>query len=601
MVGVSEPESLVIANLLERYRSGSLRPAEVIAAIYERIGDGGDRVWINLVSPDDALRRANELEVESPDLPLYGVPFALKDNIDVIGLSTTAGCPEFAYDPPRTAPVVQRLLDAGAILIGKTNMDQFATGLVGVRSPFGVPRNPFDERYIPGGSSSGSAVAVATGLASFALGTDTAGSGRVPAALCNVLGFKPTRGLLSNRGTVPACRSLDCVSVLALTCGDAAAVAKVTAAFDPEDPFSRHAPQSALAVETAPSFRFGIPLEEQMQFFGNAEAPKLFDCARQDLEALGGVVFSIDYEPFCEAAELLYDGPWVAERWAALGEFVTAHPEAVHPVTRRILEGSTKYSAVDAFRAAYKLASLQRQVESTWKVIDVLLLPTTGTTYTVAEIEADPITLNSNLGYYTNFANLLDCCGVAVPHGFTEAGLPFGVSLIAPAWRDGLALSLAERLHRATGNQLGATTARVSVRGRDPDLVPLAVVGAHLRGQPLNAELQSLGARFVRVCRTSEDYRLYTLGTSPPKPGLARVPNNGAAIEVEVWEIPVEAFGRFTQLVPHPLAIGNVELENGETVKGFVCEPIAVVSAHDITRFGGWRAFLASQEDPASD
>jgi allophanate hydrolase len=601
MVGVSEPESLVIANLLERYRSGALRPAEVIDAIYERIGDGGDRVWINLVAPDDALRRVNELEVQSPDLPLYGVPFALKDNIDVIGLSTTAGCPEFTYDPPRTAPVVQRLLDAGAILIGKTNMDQFATGLTGVRSPYGVPRNPFDERYIPGGSSSGSAVAVATGLASFALGTDTAGSGRVPAALCNVVGFKPTRGLLSNRGTVPACRSLDCVSVLALTCADAAVVAKVTAAFDPEDPFSRHAPQSALAVETASSFRFGIPLEEQMQFFGNAEAAKLFDRARQDLEALGGVVFSIDFEPFCEAAALLYDGPWVAERWAALGEFVTAHPEAVHPVTRGILEGSTKYSAVDAFRAAYKLASLQRQVESTWKVIDVLLLPTTGTTYTVAEIEADPLALNSNLGYYTNFANLLDCCGVAVPHGFTEGGLPFGVSLIAPAWRDGLALSLAERLHRATGNQLGATNARVSVRGRDPDLVPLAVVGAHLRGQPLNAELQSLGARFVRVCRTSEDYRLYTLGTAPPKPGLARVPNNGAAIEVEVWEIPVEAFGRFTQSVPHPLAIGNVELQNGETVKGFVCEPIAVVSAQDITRFGGWRAFLASQEEPASD
>ena len=330
--------------------------------------------------------------------------------------------------------------------------------------------------------------------------------------------------------------------------------------------------------------------------------PKLFDCARQDLEALGGVAIRIDYAPFSEAAALLYSGPWVAERWAALGDFVAAHPEALHPVTRRILEGSTKYTATDAFQAIYKLASLRRQVESTWNEIDIVLLPTAGTTYTVAEVEADPIALNSKLGYYTNFVNLFDCCGVAVPHGFTQAGLPFGVSLIAPAWRDGLALSLAERLHRATGIRLGATNARVSVKGHDPNFVPLAVVGAHLRGQPLNPELQSLGARFVRACRTSHDYRLYALqGSSPLKPGLARVPDQGASIEVEIWEIPMEAFGRFTQSVPPPLAIGNVILESGETVKGFVCEPIAVTGAQDITHFGDWRAFLASNRKPASE
>lgn len=602
MVHVNEAESLAVANLLEQYRSGSLRPTDIIDAIYQRIDGGDDRVWISLLSPDEARAGANELEAKSRDLPLFGVPFAVKDNIDVGGMSTTAGCPEFAYTAARSAPVVQRLLDAGALLIGKTNMDQFATGLVGVRSPYGVPHNPFDERYIPGGSSSGSAVAVATGLVSFALGTDTAGSGRVPAAFCNVVGFKPTRGLLSNRGTVPACRSLDCVSVMALTCADATAVAQVAAAFDPEDPFSRPSPHPELALETASSFRFGIPQKEQLQFFGNAETPTLFDCARRDLEALGGVAFRIDYEPFCEAAALLYNGPWVAERWAALGDFVTANPEAIHPVTRRILEGSREYTAADVFQAVHKLASLRRQVESTWKEIDILLLPTTGTTYTLSEIEADPIALNSFLGYYTNFANLLDCCGVAVPHGFTAAGLPFGVSLIAPAWRDGLALSVAERLHRATGIRLGATNARVSVRGRDPDLVSLAVVGAHLRGQPLNRELQSLGARFARACRTANEYHLYALeGTLPLKPGLARVPNKGAAIEVEVWEIPMEAFGRFTQSVPHPLAIGNVVLENGETVKGFVCEPIAVMSAQDITQFGGWRAFLESAGKPVSE
>jgi allophanate hydrolase len=594
---MNETESLAIAHLLAQYRSGSLRPAEVVDAVYQRISGRDDHVWISTVPRESALARAKELEAQSRDLPLYGIPFAVKDCFDVAGMPTTAGCPVYAFTPPRTAPVVERLLDAGAVLIGKTNMDQFATGLVGVRSPYGVPRNPFDERYIPGGSSSGSAVAVSSGLVSFALGTDTAGSGRVPAGFGNIVGFKPTRGLLSNRGVVPACATLDCVSVLALTCADAVAVGRVAAAFDPEDPFSRRSPHAEITLERVSSFRFGIPRAEQMQFFGNPETPKLFDRARQDLEALGGVAVSIDYAPFLESALLLYNGPWVAGRWAALGDFVTAHPEAVHPVTRSILEGSKKFTAAEAFQGAYKLATLHRQVESTWKEMDTLLLPTTGTTYTIAEVEANPITLNSNLGYYTNFVNLLDCCGVAVPYGFTPARLPFGVTLIAPAWRDGLTLSLAERLHRASGLRLGATNARVSVRGLDPNLVPVAVVGAHLRGQPLNSQLTSVGARFARACRTAPEYRLYALqGTRPPKPGLVRVANGGAAMEVEVWEMPMEAFGRYTQAVPSPLAIGNIILDNSESVKGFVCEPFAVTGAQDITEFGGWRAFLASAQ-----
>ncbi len=595
MVGMIDPATLGIANLLAQYRSEALRPVEVIDSIYQRLEVADDRIWICLVTPVEARLRATELESQSRELPLYGVPFAIKDNIDVAGMVTTAGCPAFAYTAGQTAPVVQRLLSAGAVLIGKTNMDQFATGLVGVRSPYGAPRNPFDERYVPGGSSSGSAVAVATGLVSFALGTDTAGSGRVPAAFCNVVGYKPTRGMLSNRGTVPACRSLDCVSVLALTCADILTVAQLAAGFDVDDPFSRLSPRPELALETASTFRFGIPRDDQMQFFGNNETPALFDRARQDMEALGGVAVSIDYVPFSEAAAMLYGGPWVAERWAALGEFVTAHAEALHPITRRILEGSKEYSAAEVFQSAYELASLRRQAEATWRGIDVLLLPTTGTTYTLEEIEADPIALNTQLGYYTNFASLLDCCGVAVPHGFTEAGLPFGVSLIAPGWRDGLALAIAERLHRAAGVRLGATDAHVPVKGLDPNFVPLAVVGTHLRGQPLNQELTSIGARFARVCRTSHHYRLYELaGTIPRKPGLARVPSGGSAIEVEVWEVPMENFGRFVQSVPPPLAIGNVTLESGESVKGFVCEPVAVMGAQDITQYGGWRAFLAS-------
>jgi allophanate hydrolase len=585
--------SLSILDLHAQYRAGTLHPVDVIERVYERIEKADSRTWISLVPRQQAHARAKELEAKSRDLPLYGVPFAIKDNIDVEGMVTTAACPAFGYTAKATAPAVERLMVAGAILIGKTNMDQFATGLVGVRSPYGVPPNPFDARYVPGGSSSGSAVAVADGFVSFSLGTDTAGSGRVPAAFCNIVGFKPTRGWFSTRGTVPACRSLDCVSVMALTCADAVEVSKVAGGFDAEDPFSRHAPQQVVAIESASSFRFGIPREEQLQFFGNTETPMLFARACGDLEAIGGVAVSIDYTPFCAAGALLYGGPWVAERWAALGSFVAAHPGALHPVTRRVLEGSTEYSAADAFRVIYELASLQRQAESVWKEIDVLLLATAGTHYTVSEIEADPIELNSNLGYYTNFANLLDCCGVAVPHSFTSSGLPFGVSLIAPAWRDGLVLDLGARLHRSMGIRLGATKAGVSIGGSDSNFVPMAVVGAHLRGQPLNRELQLHGARFVRACRTAKCYRLYALTSGPPqRPGLVRVASKGAAIEVEVWDLPVEAFGKFTRSIPAPLAIGNVTLESGESVKGFVCEPIAVEGAQDITQLGGWRAFL---------
>ena len=590
-------QSLAIGALRDLYRNGSASPAQVVASVYERIAaQGEDKVWISLVPREEARARACELAAGPKDLPLYGIPFAVKDNIDVVGMQTTAACPAFAYTAEKSAVIVDKLLGAGAILVGKTNLDQFATGLVGVRSPYGVPRNPFDARYIPGGSSSGSAVSVASGLVSFALGTDTAGSGRVPAAFNNIVGWKPTIGAVSATGVVPACRSIHCVSIFALTAPDAAAVGQVAAGFDSLDPFSRRAPADAFTWPSAPRFRFGVPRKDQMQFFGATETPALFDQAIQDLEALGGVPVTIDYSPFQEAAGLLYGGPWVAERTLSLGAFLSAHADALHPVTRRILTGSAQYTAEDAFRAIHRLAELKRQVEPLWEEIETLVLPTAATTYTVAEVEADPIALNTNLGYYTNFVNLLDCCGVAVPSGFTRAGLPFGVTLIGPAWRDGVMLPLADRLQRSLGLRLGATATAASVQSCDSSLTAFAVAGAHLRGQPLEPQLHELGGRFARACRTAACYRLYALaGSDPPKPGLVRVADGGAAIEIEVWELPTEAFGRFAAMIPPPLAMGSVVLDSGERVRGFVCEPIGLDHATDITSFGGWRAFLNSR------
>ena len=431
----------------------------MLECIYARIADrGDDHVWIYLTPKAEAMERAHHLERSVPDSPLYGVPFAVKDIFDVNGLATTAACPAYSYTATGTATVVQRLLDAGAILIGKANLDQFATGLVGVRSPYGIARNPFDSRYIPGGSSSGSAVAVASGLVSFALGSDTAGSGRVPAAFSNIVGMKPTRGFLSTSGMIPACRTLDCVSIFALASSDARVVMRTIAGFDSNDSMSRPEAQTVnLDVEPPSVFRFGIPRAEDLFFFGNHDTPLLFAQATRRLEQLGGITVEVDYTPFRQAGELLYQGPWIAERLAQLKEFFARNAEAVLPVTRDIIQDGARYSAVDAFLATYYLAGLKRQTERVWEKIDALVVPTAGTTYTIAEVQANPVTLNTNLGYYTNFVNLLDCCAVATPHSFTSSGLPFGITLIAPAWRDGLILALAERLQRSLGLRLGAT------------------------------------------------------------------------------------------------------------------------------------------------
>lgn len=437
--------TLEISALRRRYQSGELTPTQLVDALAARAGEGEPyNVWIRRLARDEMLAYAQVLEGRDPaGLPLYGIPFAIKDNIDLAGIPTTAGCPEYAYTPEKSATVVQRLIAAGAIPVGKTNLDQFATGLVGARSPYGPGRNAIDPAYISGGSSSGSAVAVALGLASFSLGTDTAGSGRVPAAFNNLVGLKPSCGVLSTSGVVPACRTLDCVSIFAKTPADAEAVFAVAQGFDAEDAYSR--PVTRMAEPLPTTFRVGVPRPEQLAFFGNPDTPGLFETAVKRLHSLGGQIIEIDFQPFLDTARLLYEGPWVAERYAAIRDFIEHQPGSLFPVTRQIISGATRFSAADTFVALYKLKAMQRLTAPAWEGIDVLLTPTAGTIYTVPEVEADPVRTNSNLGYYTNFMNLLDLCAVAVPAGFQRNGLPFGVTLAAPAFSDAMLLDLAAR------------------------------------------------------------------------------------------------------------------------------------------------------------
>jgi allophanate hydrolase len=480
---------------------------------------------------------------------------------------------------------VQRLIDAGAIPAGKTNMDQFATGLVGTRSPHGACSSVFDSRYISGGSSSGSAVAVASGQVHFALGTDTAGSGRVPAAFNNLVGMKPTRGLLSTSGVVPACRSLDCVTILTRTCAEASKVFDIARGFDPADPYSRvPTPGQGAAPWATGPFRFGVPAADQLQFFGDDDAAALYRKAVADLESLGGTKVAIDFASFRAAAELLYSGPWVAERYAAIGPFLEEHGAEMNPVVRDIIAGARRFTAVDAFLSEYKLRELRRASEAEWVGMDVLVLPTTGTIYTHEAVAVDPVRLNTNLGYYTNFVNLLDLAAVAVPAGFRPNGLPFGISIVGPAFTDRGLLAL------------GARYLREPVPESAPGCIEVAVLGAHLSGQPLNWQLIQHGARLLKTCRTASGYRFYALEGAIPKPGLIRQDGfPGPGIEVEIWAVPEDQFGSFVAAVPAPLGIGNAVLDNGDTVKCFICEPYAVANAVEITPFGGWRKYLESR------
>jgi allophanate hydrolase len=563
-------------------------PAEIVL-LYDRLhAEPLNPIWISLVPREVALERAREME-NHPEWPLAGKTFAVKDNFDVAGMTTTAGCPAYGYQAEKTASVVRRLQEAGALLIGKTNMDQFATGLVGTRTPYGACSSAFDSRYISGGSSSGSAVAVAKKLVNFSLGTDTAGSGRVPAAFNGLIGLKPTRGLLSTHGVVPACRSLDCVSIFAVNCAEAHEVWRVARGLDPADPFSREPRAGDGAAPWLYSdFRFGVPSPEQLEFFGDDEAEQLYWAAIEKLHAAGGEKIEIDFTPFRQSAALLYGGAWVAERFAAIKDFFADHAAEMDPVVRGIIGGAAKHSAVDAYEGEYRLRELGMEAEKQWREMDVLVLPTTGTIYTHEQIAADPVILNTNLGYYTNFVNLMDLAAVAAPAGFRSNGLPFGISFIGPAFSDEALLALAHRY-------LGGTALLVE---KCPGCVEVAVVGAHLSGELLNSQLTERGARLQKTCRTATDYRLYALaGSVPPKPGLIRDRNfRGPGIEVEVWAMPEDRFGGFVAAIPPPLGIGTVTLDNGDAVKCFLCEPDVLSGAKEITHFGGWRAFMASIE-----
>jgi allophanate hydrolase len=601
--------SLDIARLSAAYADGVTTPEAVMRIVLDRIAAAGDdHIWISRRSDAAILADAHALAARGPHgLPLYGLPFAVKDNIDAVGLDTTAACPAFAYHPAANAPPVQRLIDAGAILIGKTNLDQFATGLVGVRSPYGIPRNPFDPAMVPGGSSSGSAVAVAAGLVSFALGTDTAGSGRVPAAFNNLVGLKPTRGLVSPRGTVPACRPFDCVSIFALTVADALAVLDIAHGFDPEEAYSRPAPPGFALHQSPPTrFRFGVPRRDQRRFFGSADHEALFDAAIARAEALGGTAEEIDYAPWLEAAALLY-GPFVAERTAVVGDFIAAHRDAADPIVAGIIAQGEHVTAPDVLRAQIRLTELARIIRPVWSRIDFLLVPTTGTAFSIADVLAEPVLRNSELGTYTNFTNLLDLSALAVPAGFTSSGFPAGVTLLGPAWHDGALAAFGAAMQEAAATPLGATgIAQPPRRAAQTGLTvhpatEIVVFGAHLAGQPLNKDLLALGARLVGPCRTAPAYRMVALPGRIKRPGVIATAAAGVSIEGEIWALPTAAVAAFLATIGVPLGLGKVTLDDGAVSIGFICEGgPAADAAPDISRFGGWRAYLAAKAQLAA-
>jgi allophanate hydrolase len=570
--------------------SPGMTPTERFRAFTRRLAEWNDPALFVSVAGEDALgsvfRRLEELGPAR--LPLFGLLFAIKDNIDWEPLPTTVGCPEFAYHPARTATVVQRLVEAGAVPVGKTNLDQFATGLVGTRSPYGIPRNARDPALIPGGSSSGSASAVAAGLVDFALGTDTAGSGRVPAALQDLVGYKPTRGLVSTRGVFPACRSLDCVSVFARTTGLARAVAEVVAGFDPEDPYSRVPGPVRTALPDRPVA--GVPLPAQRDFADDPPLGEAYERALTRWRALGVELVELDLSCLLAAATLLYGGPWVAERLAAVGDFWRTRRSAVHPVTRQVLATGEAISAQQAFEAFHRLEALRREAAALWSQCDFLVLPTTPTAPTVERALADPLEVNSTLGTWTNFLNLLDGAAIAFPGPACADGRPFGLSVVGPAGSDAL-LFEAAALH-----ERGSRDGRL--RGGRSTL--LAVAGAHLRGLPLNPQLVERGARFVAEARSAPAYRLYTFTDGGVrKPGMVRAAEGGIGVPLELWELPEAAWGSFLSLIPHPLGLGKVELDDGVWVTGFLMEASAIARCVEITAHGGWRAYLRSLEEAA--
>jgi allophanate hydrolase len=581
---------LDIASIHAAYKTGALTPAALLDEVYARMDlEQAPAVWITRVEKVDALRRASALGEYDPKLPLFGVPFAVKDNIDVAGLPTTAACPAFAYVPEVSSPCVEALLDAGAICLGKLNLDQFATGLVGSRSPYGGCQNVFDPDYLSGGSSSGSAVSVAAHYVSFSLGTDTAGSGRVPAALNNIVGLKPSVGLFSSEGLVPACKSLDCISVFTTNVADAVLVRSVVVG------------KSMAPLPRPASFRFGVP--EPLEFFGNEQSRLVFERALERLAALGGERVAIDFAPFAELGDMLY-GPFVVERLMGVGSFIEAHPDAVLPVTRDIILGGKQFSASDAFAAFQRLNELRAVCLEAQGMVDYLVTPTVPTHFKRSEDAAEPRRVNDHNGIYTRFVNFLGCPVLSVPIEFRDDGLPFGLSLLALPGQDARLDALGALVHEQSGAGMGKRrwplplTPDTQTRP-PPREARLAVVGAHMRGLALNQQLLDVDARFVAAVRTAPDYRLYVLpGGKPERPGLVQTPGGGSAIDIELWDLSWHALGTFMARVPPPLAIGTLVTEDGERVKGFICESFATSSssgARDITSLGGFRAYLASK------
>ncbi|AOR65472.1 allophanate hydrolase [Pectobacterium wasabiae] len=590
---------LTLQEWKQHYQQQAASVGETLSSLLASLS-ADDPAWIVLATPElleAQIAALLPLYRENPDSqPLFGVPFAVKDNIDVAGWPTSAACPAFTYLADKDATAVAKLKAAGAIVIGKTNLDQFATGLVGSRSPFGAVPNTFNADYISGGSSSGSASVLARGLVAFSLGTDTAGSGRVPAGFNNIIGLKPTKGWLSASGVVPACRLNDTISVFALTVEDAFTVAELAGGYDAADAYSRRHPGCApAALPTAP--RFAIPSDPT--FFADVTAQAAWQHALAELEATGATLHPIDFSAFTQLAEQLYQGPWVAERTVAVGGLLR-QPESMDPVVHGIVASGEHFSAVDAFKAEYLRAELARQIQQTLAAFDALVVPTSPTIHTLEAMKQEPVRNNSQLGTYTNFTNLADLSALALPAPFRADGLPAGITLIAPAWHDRALASFGLRWQTQLALTLGATGKPLpSVSAVLPPSalhVRLAVVGAHLTGMPLNHQLTNRDAVRVEETRTAENYRLYALAnTQPAKPGLAKS-TDGAAIVVELWDIPLARFGEFVAEIPAPLGIGTLTLADGRQVKGFICEPAALSDATDITAFGGWRHWLTRQE-----
>ena len=573
------PRELTIDWLQVQYGSGKLKPEQVIEEIIRRSHeDEGMNIWITPPSLERIQPYLDHLKTMDISLPLWGVPFAIKDNIDLAGTPTTAGCPEYAYVPDRHAAVVERLLNAGAIPVGKTNMDQFATGLVGTRSPYGETHNALNDKWISGGSSSGSAVAVARGQAAFALGTDTAGSGRVPAALNRLIGYKPSLGAWPTKGVVPACASLDCVTVFTHSLQEARIIDVLVRGLEPLDPWSKEIPRM---VDKLPE-KIYLP-EKALKFFGPLaeEYSKAWDAAVERIERLKLPVEYIDYDFFEEAASLLYDGPWVAERWASVGEFIETTPGVTFPVTEQVLRSARtgKHDAASVFTAMHKLQELRMKSNKLLQGA-VLVMPTCGGTWTREKVEADPITTNSDMGRYTNHCNLLDLCAVAVPAGDAAAEMPFGITLFSLSGNEHL-------MDRAAASFLEAAVTSVEVKRQETMMV--AVCGLHMRGYPLEKQMLEYGGQFVRESHTAEKYQMVKLPTIPAKPGLLKKKAGGSAFALELWEMPVASFGVFTSFIPAPLGIGKIELADGTEVSGFICEGYAEEGAEDISAYGGWR------------